>query len=349
VARNAALDAEELERDRGLPRAHRVPVADRQDREVRSVDPSDQLHVAEDAGIAGVVEAKAVLELEHEPCRLARVRAVRGRARVRRVGERESHAVDLGAAPLVHAARGGLRKALLLQPIRELDHGDQPWLEALAELHGIGDVVEVGVRESHDVDSLGALLALGAPWVPEPRVDVDPLAAWGVDAKRRMPEPGEGHVRHAISSQVLRGPADVVRTGTLGASVNRVWSRIDGFAAGPRRNGFTLIEILLVLIVIAVLLAIAIPSILSYRNRAGDAVAKADVRVAIPAINAYYGDSSTYVGMTLAVLRARYDQSLSGSLSFSGQTDSTYCVQSTVSGRTWRQNGPAAPIEQASC
>ena len=63
VAWDAARRAEQLERDPGLARVHREVAADRQDRHVGRVDPRDQLHVAEDAGVAGEVELRPVLEL----------------------------------------------------------------------------------------------------------------------------------------------------------------------------------------------------------------------------------------------------------------------------------------------
>ncbi len=126
-------------------------------------------------------------------------------------------------------------------------------------------------------------------------------------------------------------------------------SIVKGAVVSTRRDGFTLIEVVVVLVVIVVLVAIAVPSVMSHRNRAGDASARANVRVTMPAIAAYYGDHATYLGMTTDVLRAAYDQSLSDTVSLSDLTATSYCVESTVSGRTWRQEGPDGLVEHASC
>ncbi len=111
----------------------------------------------------------------------------------------------------------------------------------------------------------------------------------------------------------------------------------------------TLVELVVVLIILAVLLAIAVPSILGQRNRANDAVASARIREAVPSIKAYFQDNATYTGLSVALLRADYDKALPATLAFTSLTATGYCVETVAGGRTWRQNGPGARIERASC
>jgi type IV pilus assembly protein PilA len=60
------------------------------------------------------------------------------------------------------------------------------------------------------------------------------------------------------------------------------------------KKGFTLIELLIVVAIIAILAAIAIPQFSSYRQKAYNAGATADLRNAKTGLEAYYADNQTY-------------------------------------------------------
>jgi len=70
-----------------------------------------------------------------------------------------------------------------------------------------------------------------------------------------------------------------------------------------QEGGFTLIELLIV-IIIAVLAAIAIPTFLGQRQKALDAAAKSLVRNARTAIEAFYVDTRDFSTATAATLKA---------------------------------------------
>jgi type IV pilus assembly protein PilA len=79
----------------------------------------------------------------------------------------------------------------------------------------------------------------------------------------------------------------------------------------PRKGeqGFTLIEILVVLLILTVLAAIAIPLFVNQRGKAHDTEAKTAVTVAAGAMEVYHQDHSTYAGADADAL-ARIEPSL---------------------------------------
>ena len=65
-------------------------------------------------------------------------------------------------------------------------------------------------------------------------------------------------------------------------------------------KGFTLIELMVVVLIIAILIAIAIPTFLGLRRRAQDRAAQSNLRNGLTAAKAFYTDAETYSGFTVA-------------------------------------------------
>ena len=104
-------------------------------------------------------------------------------------------------------------------------------------------------------------------------------------------------------------------------------------------KGFTLIELMIVIAIIGILAAIAIPNFVSYRQRSYNSSAQSDLKNAMTAQEAYFVDNSTYTSTTanLDGYVASQNVTLTTDGSINGYTMTAYHSSGNT---TWTVNGP---------
>lgn len=83
-------------------------------------------------------------------------------------------------------------------------------------------------------------------------------------------------------------------------------------------SGFTLIELMIVIAIIGILAAIAIPQFSAYRTRSYNSAAQADLRNAATAQEAYQVDNQTYSGTVANLVGATYGLFTSKNVTLTG-------------------------------
>ncbi len=94
-------------------------------------------------------------------------------------------------------------------------------------------------------------------------------------------------------------------------------------------SGFTLIEIAIVVVIIAVLVALAIPAYMGFTGGAQNTATEANVRSAIPAAEKMAGTNGNYAGINGNALRAIAAGMPSTIKAVAVNSSNGYCIQDT--------------------
>ena len=91
-------------------------------------------------------------------------------------------------------------------------------------------------------------------------------------------------------------------------------------------EGFTLVELLVVVIIIGILASIAIPTFLNQRENAWKRAAQSDLRNSATVMESYYGDNGTYAKVGALDPATGFKQSDNVTLAVAASSATAYCL-----------------------